>query len=233
MSSTLGFRYTTRMIDVKLRLFIPPRAVAIPLPIVGDVGFDGDNRGFHYENGTARAELWIDADNSPTATNPVTIKRREFGQSGMYGKDKLESVLGKPFWWKSVRRHPFLQTEELPDRLLTAERSERTLRVSGRLEPSVIPVISNLRLSFHVDGTNPLEPLAPPINCDLDVVISATGTKAFAYSLNGSHDGFPAYELYIEQRLVYSHDPERTGHTPLDLIQVGAVPVNVAPTVFI
>lgn len=221
------------MIDVKLRLFIPSRAILIGAPLVGDVGYDGDNRGFSFDQGTARAELWVDVDNSPLAPSPMSVKRKAFGQSAMYVKDKLEGVAGKPFWWKNIKRNPFLQTEEVPDRLLTAEVSERTLRASARLEATPIPVISNVRLSLHVDGANPFEPLAPPFNCDIDVLISATATKLFTFSITGSHDAFPAYELYIEQRLVYSHDPVETGGSPLDLFPIGGVAVNVPPAVFV
>jgi hypothetical protein len=61
------------MIDARLRLFIPPRAVSVPLPVAGDVGFDGNNRSFSYGEGTARAEVWIDVDHSPATVAPSPL----------------------------------------------------------------------------------------------------------------------------------------------------------------
>jgi hypothetical protein len=119
------------MIDVKLRLFIPSRAVIVPLPLIGDVGFDGDDRTFGYAGGSSRAELWIDADNSPFTQSPVTVKARGFGESKMYARHKLESVAGRPFWWMNVKRDPFLHIEESADRVATAPLTDQSLRVSG------------------------------------------------------------------------------------------------------
>lgn len=221
------------MVDVRLRVFIPSRAVAIPGP-PGSTGFDGDNRSFSLDQGTSRAELWVDVDNSPLAAAPITIKRRSFGQTARYSLDKIQDVPGKPFWWKEIKRLPFLDTELAPDAVATAEVTESTLSVHGGLEPDPFGLVPRIRTAFHVAGGNPLEPLAPPINCDLDVFLSATGgTPLLTYSVSGSHDGFPAYELYIAGRLIYSFDPVAAGTSPLNLALVGDVVVNVPPTAFI
>jgi Protein of unknown function (DUF3238) len=214
------------MIDARLRLFIPSRAVSIPIG-PAPVGFGGDNRGFSFDQGTSRVEIWVDVDNSPTTTNPISVKRLAFGESTMYHADKLQDVVGKPFWWKTIRRDPFLQLEASPDAVATAPVSESTLSAQGSLETGPFALIPNVRVKFHVSATVPLEALAPPINCDLDVLISATGTPFLSYSVTGSHDGFPAYELYISQRLVYSFDPESAGTNPLHLALVGNIPVNI------
>ncbi|HET6484283.1 MAG TPA: DUF3238 domain-containing protein [Actinoplanes sp.] len=207
--------------------------MALPLPIVGDIGFDGDNREFSYGDGSSRAELWVDIDHSPTTTNPVTVKRKAFGESRWYTKDKLVDVLGKPFWWKEVRKDPFLGIEAPPDGVATAVVSDLTLRVTGQVEAAdPFGLIKNVRVTFQVNGTNPLEPLAPAIDCRLDLLIAATGVPAFTYSLVGSHDGFPAYELYLQQRLVYSFNPVQAGTSPLSLGDPSGVPVNVPLTVF-
>lgn len=208
------------MIDIRLRVFIPARAVSIPLGPLGPVGiagFDGDNRSFSFDQGTSRAEIWLDVDNSPLSAAPVAIKRLAFGQSARYDAAKIEDVPGKPFWWKSVRRDPFLQTEASPDAVDTAVVNPDTLSASGAIELGPFGLIPNVHVHFHLNGVNPLEPLAPAINADLDVLVSATGTPALSYSITGAHDGFPAYELYIAQRLVYSFDPVAAGTNPLNL----------------
>jgi hypothetical protein len=121
------------MIDVRLRVFIPSRAVAIPGP-PGATGFDGDNRSFSVEEGTSRADLWVDVDNSPLTINPITIKRRTFGQTASYSLDKIQDVLGKPFWWKEIKRLPFFNTEMAPDAVATADVTDSSLSVHGDLE---------------------------------------------------------------------------------------------------
>lgn len=223
------------MIDVRLRVFIPARAVAIPLSplgLIGLAGFDGDNRSFSFDQGTSRAEIWLDVDNSPVSPTPITVKRLGFGQSARYDIAKIEDVPGKPFWWKAVRRDPFLQLEASPDAVDTAVVTIDTLSVSGVLEPGPFGLIPNVHVHFHLNGVLPLEPLAPAINADLDVLVSATGTSLTSYSITGAHDGFPAYEIYIAQRLVYSFDPVAAGTNPLNLALQDRV-VNVPVTALI
>lgn len=221
------------MVDVRLRLFIPSRAVLVPFGPAGFSGFDGDNRTFSFADGTARADIWVDVDNSPFTQTPITVKKRAFGQSAMYVVEKLVDVLGKPSWWKAVRKDPFLQIEAPPDAVATATVTDETLSVTGRLEPGPFGLVPNVRVSFHVAATLPLEPLAPPINCDLDVLVSATGTPFVTFSVKGAHDSFPAYELYIQQRRVYSYDPEAAGSTPLGLAAVGNVLVDIPFTALV
>lgn len=221
-----------KMIDVRLRVFIPARAVSVPigpLGTLGPAGFDGDNRGFSFDQGTSRAEIWLDVDNSPDTTAPVTIKRLAFGQSARYDIAKIVDVPGKPFWWKAVRRDPFLQLEASPDAVDTAVVTRDTLSAGGTLEPGPFGLIPNVVARFHLNGVNPLEPLAPAINADLAVVVSATGTSLTSYSISGLHDGFPAYEIYVAQRLVYSFDPVAAGTNPFNLAAQNQI-VNVPIT---
>jgi hypothetical protein len=219
-----------RVVDVKLRVFIPSRAVQIPLPIAGDVGFDGDNRDFSYDSGTSRAEMWIDAVFATDSKNPIRIKRRAFGQSAEYVKTNLVDVTGKPFWWKAIRKDPFLNIEALPDRTGTAIVSDASLRVAGQIEVSPLGIIPVLHIVFHINAANPLEPAAPAIDCDLDLFLAVSGQNIITYSLKGTHDRFPAYELYLEQNLVYSYDPTKEGGTPADLASIVTQQVNISWT---
>jgi hypothetical protein len=208
-------------IDVRLRLFIPSRAVGIN----GLNGFDGDNRDFSYDDGTSRAELWIDALLSTSTNSPVRIKRRAFGQSAMYRATDLIDVAGKPFWWKAVKKDPFLQLEAQPIGIKTQAVTDDTLRVKGYMELSPIQLVPTLHLNFFVNGVNPLQPGAPAIDCELDVLITRS-EGIVSYKVEGKHDGFPAYELYIEKKLVYSYDPVKANASPANLAPV-ATPVLV------
>lgn len=50
----------------------------------------------------------------------------------------------------------------------------------------------------------------------------ASGT----YSIEGIHDGFPAYEIYINGKRVYQHDPLATGEGLWSLFGDGEYEVN-------
>jgi len=45
----------------------------------------------------------------------------------------------------------------------------------------------------------------------LDITIDDTDITNTKYSITGLHDGFPAYEVYIGAKLIYKHDPLKTG----------------------
>ena len=67
--------------------------------------------------------------------------------------------------------------------------------------------------------------MAPAINADLYLYVKEYDGKLY-YKLTGSHDGFPAYELYIDECLVYSHDPETGDDSPLSLLPPSEYSVN-------
>ena len=217
-------------IDVKLRIFIPSRAVLIALPVAGEVGFDGDNRGFSYDSGTSRAELWVDGIYSDQS-NPIRIKRRAFGESKYYVKSKIVDVPGKPFWWKAVRMLPLLpDLEEAYDGVSTAVVTDANLRVTGGFELPPLGLVPVLRISFLVNATNPLEALAPAIDCELNLFLMQSSEGHITFSLKGEHDGFPAYELYVNRQRLYSYDPVAAGKSPLALAPPTDVMVDIAPT---
>lgn len=73
--------------------------------------------------------------------------------------------------------------------------------------------------------------LAPAINADIVVTFSLDSDGNIFYAASGVHDGFPAYELYINQQLVNSWDPVAQGKSPFALFPFNDVTVNVPPTI--
>jgi len=65
-----------------------------------------------------------------------------------------------------------------------------------------------LAVKCRCEATNPLVTSAPAISYTITITIDKT---AGTYSIEGSHDGFPAYEIYINGKRVYQHDPLATG----------------------
>lgn len=72
--------------------------------------------------------------------------------------------------------------------------------------------------------------LAPPINADMVVSFDVNGNGDIEYAVSGSHDGFPAYELYINQVLVYFWDPLAQGTGPLALLGPPQAPLTPSMT---
>jgi hypothetical protein len=79
------------------------------------------------------------------------------------------------------------------------------------------------KVKVHCVGhaTNPLFSIlgipAPAIDYDVNIIIDFTDQEHPKYTLQGDHDGFPAYEFYINDSRIYEHDPIATGQSPLSL----------------
>ena len=110
-------------------------------------------------------------------------------------------------------------------------------------------VLAPCRASSVICAGNPLFSvlgisLAPPINADFTITFDVNSDGDIEYAVSGSHDGFPAYELYVDQQLVYSWDPVAEGTSPFALLSppprgvsnpgggaLEAIIVNIEPTV--
>ena len=77
-----------------------------------------------------------------------------------------------------------------------------------------------------IDGGLPLEPLSPNINADLLVIIEQKPGERGRYRIQGKHDGFPNYELYIHGKPAYLHDVLATNQTPVSLLPPMEFEVN-------
>src|SRR6185503_14312264 len=83
--------------------------------------------------------------------------------------------------------------------------------------------------------SNPLVLGSPGITYDFMIGVQSEGPKGNAtVTVNGQHDGFPAYEILIvrpetgdnTERVVYGHDPRATGQTALSLAGGGEFEVK-------
>ena len=70
-----------------------------------------------------------------------------------------------------------------------------------------------IKTRCEVKVGNPLASslLGNEIDYIFDVTIDFTNLSAPRYSLEGDHDGFPAYEVYIGDKRIFQHDPLATG----------------------
>lgn len=196
-----------REFDVKLRIFIP--APAVDGPGINPMG--GDGRSFDYSAGTHRAVIHakVHAGTSASHSPAVTIVDRGWGASSEYRQSDVTAVSGRPGWYKNLRGAP------APIRRATLPTTSSNLTVGAR-SVSLGGGVPAVKIKLHAAGALPLLPMTPNIDADLDVFLSHRGR--WNYMIRGSHDGFPAYELYIDRRRVYSHDPIARRQTPLSLL---------------
>ena len=81
---------------------------------------------------------------------------------------------------------------------------------------SVVRSGSNFRINFQADAKNPLAWYACNINLDLTLSINPSARTC---SIQGTHDGFPAYEVYVTANSgagtgVYTYNPVTAGLGP-------------------
>ena len=94
-------------------------------------------------------------------------------------------------------------------------------------------VLSNGTYSIHVKSevSNPLMKFAPDIDYELTINLDyIKNTNLINYSLYGSHDGFPAYEVFIGNTNIYFHTPKiQEGQHPLDPFNRGQTIASLFP----
>ncbi|WP_322520692.1 hypothetical protein SR882_07800 [Guyparkeria halophila] len=215
----------TEPVDVRLRLFIPSEAVDLP----GAPPLGGDGRGFSYDGGTHRAMVECVLGLDPDLASPIIGSyRREFGESTAYAEEDAVEVSGKPSWFMAIK--PGATPTERATQSVTdahiaarAQRFEDNPLYSSRVTDSPSPTI---KLNIVINAAIPDEVFwpAPEITGDMDLYLTADALqKKTLYRLRGQHDGFPAYELYLNGQLAYAHDPVATGHTPASLFGSGEI----------
>ena len=79
--------------------------------------------------------------------------------------------------------------------------------------------LSSRRVKVVLQGAaaNPLVPLAPAIDWDITVEIDSTDKARPKYTVTGSHDGFPSYELLLFGQPIYSYAPADPGSSTAPL----------------
>ncbi len=93
----------------------------------------------------------------------------------------------------------------------TAPKSEVWIDHSEFLAPKKVSI------TCRCEASNPLVTGAPAISYSIVIIIDKTDPAAPKYSITGTHDGFPAYVIYINNKRVYQYDPLATGEGPLSL----------------
>ena len=64
---------------------------------------------------------------------------------------------------------------------------------------------------FQGNEANPIVDFSPGITYQFRLWINATNILAPVVLMEGEHDGFPAYEVYVDMTTIYTHDPRDSG----------------------
>lgn len=202
-----------REVELKLRAFIPSPAVAMSLPGIGDVrAFGGDGRSFSYSSGTARGEV----TGMVTLRGSARVTARRWGKTTEYDPASVVPAASKPDWWRE------LVEGASPINHATLTATDENLNIV----PAAAATDGATAVKVILAGANPLISASPDIDAELLVeLIEKNG--AIDVAVTGAHDGFPAYELYVNGTAVYTHDPVATNQTPLSLLPPAEFDVGV------
>ena len=185
--------------------------------------FRGDNRGFSAFAESFRSrqtvivaatlETDLDANEIKDRTAPANL----VGETRSYAPNALaDGIINASDDDAVLKDCHFLHEQR------TA--SNRNMKVDvRRLSAQAVEV----KLSGEVG--NPLVNLAPTTDWAFTLTIDASASPA-RWTLSGDHDGFPAYEIYINNMPIYTYDPGSPPYTFLDhLARLGTpmeIPVN-------
>lgn len=205
-------------IDVTLRLFIPAPVVAFPQDgefldvfifefLYGLLG--GDNRTFHPTQGTHRCQIAFRLNPDPTRPTPfVALPKIVWGETRAFKAADGEPVPGRPGWWwqlKNQNAQPFFKDTHAVD------------DISATVSAQLIADQAQWRIPISINAGIPLEGFkgvaAPSIHAELTLDVRTRpqpggGPARTEVHLWGLHDGFPAYEMYINGHMLYGYLPE-------------------------
>ena len=195
--------------EIRLSAFIPfNNVLGIPC-LFGDeirLGFfSGDDRDFDFD-GSFRAQQNVtvlpEGVGDPTKVAPTNL----VGETKLYASDSLDDSQIDPSDDDGVLGDCSL----LHDRR-TAPTDGMAVLITRRGEDVV-----EIRMTGEATNPFPDFPPSPAISWDLTLTIDVSDSSR-KWDLKGDHDGFPAYELYMNRQQLYGFDPRDTGQTVLSL----------------
>lgn len=173
---------------------------------VGDSRIDNNNGKplFDSKASSFRTRQVVAIFSNDSVVNPnikgpaVGVLINETGQSKEYAWDALADGKIDP----SDNDYPNLNDCHLLNR--QGKASTERMKVDSKINNDIVTV------RLYGGANDPLVKLgpigAPNIDWDFTFTIDFS-TKRPYYKFTGAHDGFPAYEVYINEKLIYPYDP--------------------------
>lgn len=201
------------LIEIRAASFIPCPVILFPPPFV-TLG-KGDDRTFRYDGRSSRVFLNAVLRLDPTRQNSALVEEltRRSDETRVWPSVMGLPLLGGPWWcwtlnngaipifWNTL--DPTLFTHQIEIRPLNPNRTE-------------------VRFGMHAPIPFPTSPERPgwhTIDIDAELTVSLWHEKGqpVKYFIKGAHDGFPSFEIFVNQRLAYGYDPRSVGKSPFAL----------------
>jgi len=197
-------------VEVKYRMFIPSPAIDSPFTVYG-----GDGRSFGYAGGTSRGEITANVRmTSGGGIAGVDIVDAHWGESTAYATGDTYHPDGKPDWWRE--KVDGAQPTERATCPRTTDNLNVTVGAPGTTRNIQAMAEQASIVTINASGSLPLSSIAPAIDADMSVMLRLAGGGVEAKAV-GSHDGFPAHELYVNGTRIYAYDPVAAGSSPTAL----------------
>ena len=218
-------------VNVKVRAFIPSPAVYVEWPLTKKIitTFAGDNRSFCKNCGTSRvgASTTFTINNDGTYNFKAAPGVQETAPSHRYDNEIAIHAKGKPSWWADIIAPPRCNTN---NPLINA-----LFKCSAQFKPTAdnlyavgergTPTTGTVHL--HIDAREPLtkkilDVLVPTIKLDLKIAFKInTGKGIVSWKIvsGGTHTGFPAFEVYVQNKAAYTYNPVSQKGSPGSLFK--------------
>lgn len=205
--------------DLKLRAFIPPawvRGADTCLASDGTVRgtiYAGDNRSFDpfSNNYRAHSEVVVSASSGSETSTPIFLA----GVTTRYASDALA-----PDGYTLIGDNVYSDCH-LTDTVMLESNSSMYVSVSG----SQGTVTTNFYGSAQ-DATTILGSNTPSTDWNVTFTISTSNPAFPAYTVNYTHDCYPAYEAYIGTQLVYGFKPSSNSRATIVACLAGAFQIQ-------
>jgi hypothetical protein len=207
-------------VEIALRLFVPAE---LWIPFAGSpIAFNGDSRGFGLAGHASRIEMGytFELDASTFAVTKPVAKPVTFGVARVYKATDAVSVAGRPFWWMAKQNDAVAPLGQMamedaarrfePEPIVRTDRYAVVFRMNdqpyfpweGSLPKFVehIPIIGGLADAVAEAVTSIANP-----NIDFNIMVSFVNEHDGVPRLlvSGTHNMFPAYEVYVNGEEVY------------------------------
>ncbi|WP_054955285.1 DUF3238 domain-containing protein [Paenibacillus dakarensis] len=180
------------IVEVRLAAFIPQAWIDYMRTSEVVVQFNGNNREFTYYT-----------ENQPELSKMTQHVVVDFNKKEIKHFKSVGST---------IERTVDLETGEVL-RQFTGHASSDGLTISNQSISS-----TSATFKLRASAANPLVSSAPAIDWEYTITVTNTGKV----TVNGTHDGYPAHEIYKRvdygtPTRIYTHDPRVTGETPASL----------------
>lgn len=175
--------HMTTNVTIELMIGIPSAAVLYRV-----LGYGGA-----FSGGTKCSPRSI-VDLDKLGSNSLTVPALEWALTKKYNDSDAPAISGKPDWFRSLRSG----AAETESKQLAREPDNLDVQFS-QLGGATHAV------KFIVAGPNPLLSFAPAIDAEILVGLRETMGR-IEYAVEGKHDGFPNYMVFINGTTVYSWD---------------------------